>query len=173
MTKFSTTLAAALLMAASPGQTAEAQAQAHADEGDLAEKIVGTWELVSYQVEDKATGALIDAMGSAPRGRVIFTQDGWVAFNLEGTDRKPAETDADRAALMKTLVAYIGRYRIEGDQWITQVQTAWAPEWVNTEQRRSIKLHGDEADVMTPWRIMPNWDAGRLSRSIIRFRRAR
>ncbi|EIZ82824.1 hypothetical protein WYO_4700 [Methylobacterium sp. GXF4] len=173
MTKFSATLAAALLMAASPGIGAENQPPAHTDEGDLAEKIVGTWELVSYKVEDKETGALIDAMGSAPRGRLIFTQDGWVAFNLEGTDRRPAETDADRAALMKTLVAYIGRYRIEGDQWITHVQTAWAPEWVNTEQRRSITLHGDEADVMTPWRIMPNWDAGRLSRSIIRFRRAR
>ena len=173
MTNFSATLAAALLMAASPGRAAEAQPQAHADENDLAEKIIGTWELVSYQVEDKATGALIDAMGSAPRGRVIFTRDGWVAFNLEGTERKPAETDADRAALMQTLVAYIGRYRIEGDQWITQVQTAWAPEWVGTEQRRSITVNGDEANVTTPWRIMPNWDAGRLSRSIIRFRRAR
>ncbi|MCJ2057449.1 lipocalin-like domain-containing protein [Methylobacterium sp. J-048] len=173
MTKFSATLAAALLMAASPGRAADAQPQVHVDEGDLAEKIVGTWELISYHVEDKATGSLIDAMGSAPRGRVIFTKDGWVAFNLEGTDRKPAETDADRAALMKTLVAYIGRYRIEGDQWITQVQTAWAPEWVNTEQRRTITIHGDEADVTTPWRIMPNWEAGRLSRSIIRFRRAR
>ncbi len=138
-----------------PRHRGRESAPAHTDEGDLAEKIVGTWELVSYKVEDKETGALIDAMGSAPRGRVIFTQDGWVAFNLEGTDRRPAETDADRAALMKTLVAYIGRYRIEGDQWITHVQTAWAPEWVNTEQRRSITLHGDEADVMTPWRIMP------------------
>ena len=173
MTKFATTLAAALLMAASPGLTAEAPPPAHPEGDELARKIVGTWELVSYQVEDKATGALIDAMGDAPRGRVIFTQDGWVAFNLEGTDRRPAETDADRAALMKTLVAYIGRYRIEGDQWITQVQTAWAPEWVNTEQRRSIKLDGDVADVTTPWRIMPNWDAGRLSRSIIRLRRSR
>ncbi|MCJ2119854.1 lipocalin-like domain-containing protein [Methylobacterium sp. J-001] len=173
MTKFSATLAAALLMAASPGHATEAQPPIQADEDDLAAKIVGTWELVSYQVEDKATGSLVDAMGSAPRGRVIFTKDGWVAFNLEGTDRTPAETDADRAALMKTLVAYIGRYRIEGDQWITQVQTAWAPEWVNTEQRRTIAIHGDAADVTTPWRIMPNWDAGRLSRSIIRFRRSR
>lgn len=137
---------------------------------DLANRIVGTWELVSYKVEDQETGKLIDAMGSTPRGRVIFTKDGWVAFNLEGSDRKPATSDADRAALMKNFVAYIGRYRIEGDQWVTSVQTAWAPEWVGTEQRRTVKLDGAYADVTTPWRVMPNWNAGRPSRSLIRFK---
>ena len=138
----------------------------------LARRIVGTWELVSYKVEDKATGKLLDAMGETPRGRVIFTPDGWVAFNLEGSDRKPARSEADRAALMHTLVAYIGRYRVEGDQWVTSVQTAWAPEWVGTEQRRTIHIDGDTADVTTPWREMPNWDEGKPSRSLIRFRRA-
>ncbi|NHO40287.1 hypothetical protein GOB80_11460 [Acetobacter ghanensis] len=138
----------------------------------LRQNLIGTWELVSYKVEEKETGSFINAMGPAPRGRVIFTPDGWVAFNLEGSNRLPATTDADRAQLMKTLVAYIGRYRVEGDQWITSVQTAWAPEWVGTEQRRTVTVNGQYADVVTPWRKMPNWAAGRLSRSIIRFRRA-
>ncbi|WP_242400894.1 lipocalin-like domain-containing protein [Acetobacter okinawensis] len=95
-----------------------------------------------------------------------------MAFNLEGSNRLAATTDTDRAQLMKTLVAYIGRYRVEGDQWITTVQTAWAPEWVGTEQRRTVTVDGQYADVVTPWRKMPNWAAGKLSRSIIRFRRA-
>ncbi|QEO18873.1 lipocalin-like domain-containing protein (plasmid) [Acetobacter vaccinii] len=138
---------------------------------NLKKNIVGVWGLVSYKVEDKETGKMIDAMGSSPRGRVIFTPNGWVAFNLEGSDRQPAKTDEDRAHLMKTLVAYIGRYRVEGNQWITSVQTAWAPEWVGTEQRRTIEIDGDFADVITPWRKMPNWDSGKLSRSIIRFKR--
>ncbi|MGG6430652.1 lipocalin-like domain-containing protein [Acetobacter ghanensis] len=138
----------------------------------LRQNLIGTWELVSYKVEEKETGSFINAMGPAPRGRVIFTPDGWVAFNLEGSNRLPATTDADRAQLMKTLVAYIGRYRVEGDQWVTSVQTAWAPEWVGTEQRRTVTVNGQYADVVTPWRKMPNWAAGRLSRSIIRFRRA-
>jgi hypothetical protein len=30
----------------------------------LAEQIVGTWELVSYRVEDKETGKIVDAMGT-------------------------------------------------------------------------------------------------------------
>ncbi|MBF0852384.1 lipocalin-like domain-containing protein [Gluconobacter sp. R75690] len=138
---------------------------------DLKKDIVGVWGLVSYKVEDKETGRTIDAMGSSPRGRVIFTPHGWVAFNLEGSDRQPPKTDVERAHLMKTLVAYIGRYRIEGNQWVTNVQTAWTPEWVGTEQRRTIEINGDFANVITPWRIMPNWDSGKLSRSIIRFKR--
>ncbi|MFE8872989.1 lipocalin-like domain-containing protein [Acetobacter persici] len=138
---------------------------------ELKKHIIGVWGLVSYKVEDKVTGKMIDAMGSSPRGRVIFTPDGWVAFNLEGSDRQPPKTDADRAHLMQTLVAYIGRYRVEGNQWVTSVQTAWAPEWVGTEQRRTIEINGNYANVITPWRKMPNWDAGKLSRSIIRFKR--
>lgn len=141
-------------------------------DADLSRKIVGVWQLVSYEVELQATGELINAMGNHPRGRVIFTNDGWVAFNLEGTDRKPAKTEADRARLMTSLVAYIGQYRIEGDQWITSVQTAWAPEWVGTEQRRNVNIEGNIAKVITPWREMPNWAKNQMSRSIITFTRA-
>lgn len=141
-------------------------------EMSLEKAIIGTWQLVSYQVELQATGEFIDAMGEEPRGRVIFTPDGWVAFNLEGTGREPAKSDEDRAHLMNTLVAYIGRYRIEGNQWVTTVQTAWAPEWVGTEQRRTVKISGNIAQVVTPWRKMPNWAADQMSRSIIKFSRA-
>ncbi|MBB2165818.1 lipocalin-like domain-containing protein [Gluconacetobacter sp. 1b LMG 1731] len=144
----------------------------HAHSNDLAQQLIGTWKLVSYQVEDKKTGEMIEAMGETPRGRVVFTADGWVAFNLEGSDRQPAETDWDRAQLMKTLVAYIGRYRIEQDQWITDVETAWAPEWVGTEQRRTVSVEGSYATVVTPWREMPNWADRGASRSLIRFERA-
>ncbi|NHN83259.1 hypothetical protein GOB93_01200 [Acetobacter musti] len=150
----------------------EGQAEGLRDEA-LKAALTGTWELVSYQVELKETGEFIDAMGDSPRGRVIFTPDNWVAFNLEGTGRQPAATESDRAALMKRLVAYIGRYRIEGNQWITSVETAWAPEWVGSEQRRTVTTDGEYANVLTPWRHMPNWGDGKLSRSIIRFRRAR
>ena len=155
------------------GHASSASPPEHAEAGaGLADGIVGTWELVSYKVEDKETGKLVDAMGDTPRGRVIFTKDGWVAFNLEGSDRRTAATDAERASLLKTLVAYIGRYRIEGDQWVTKVQTAWIPEWVGTEQRRTVRIDGDFADVTTPWRVMPNWNDGRMSRSLIRFKHA-
>ncbi|GBR06431.1 hypothetical protein AOE01nite_12720 [Acetobacter oeni] len=153
-------------------QSALQQDESVSENEALRQRLVGTWELVSYRVEEKESGDFINAMGPAPRGRVVFTPDGWVAFNLEGSHRHPAKCDEDRIRLMKTLVAYIGRYRVEGDQWITRVETAWAPEWVGTEQRRTVEVDGSHANVTTPWRKMPNWAEGRLSRSLIRFRRA-
>lgn len=139
---------------------------------ELKKALIGTWQLVSYQVELQETGEFIDAMGATPRGRVIFTPDNWVAFNLEGSNRTPAETEDDHITLLNTLVAYIGRYRIEKNQWITTVETAWAPQWVGTEQRRTVTVDDEFARVITPWRKMPNWGGGKMSRSIIRFRRA-
>lgn len=44
---------------------------------DLKKALIGTWQLVSYQVELQETGEFIDAMGETPRGRVIFTPDNW------------------------------------------------------------------------------------------------
>src|SRR5207249_6818262 len=41
--------------------------------------------------------------------------------------------------LLNTLVAYTGTYRLEGDEWITNVDVAWNPEWVGTEQKRFFK----------------------------------
>ncbi|GBR11874.1 lipocalin-like domain-containing protein [Asaia spathodeae] len=137
----------------------------------LRQALIGTWELIAYSVEERDTACLVPAMGEAPRGRVIFTQDGWVAFNLEGEGRVPARNDADRAALLQTLVSYIGRFRIEGNAWITQIETAWVPEWVGSEQKRFVSLSGNIANVTTPWRHMPNWAPEKLTRSLIRFRR--
>jgi Lipocalin-like domain len=67
-----------------------------------------------------------------------FTAEGRVFFILTGEARKPAKSDQERAELLNTLVAYTGTYRIEGDKWITKVEVAWNPEWVGTEQARSL-----------------------------------
>ena len=53
---------------------------------------------------------------------------------LTGEGRRAAKTDQERADLMDSLVSYTGKYRLEGDTWITKVDVAWNPEWVGTEQ---------------------------------------
>jgi hypothetical protein len=85
-------------------------------------------------------------------------------FILTGEGRKPAKTSEERADLLNSLVAkYTGTYRIEGDRWITNVDVAWNPEWVGTEQARNFKIDGERLQVLTPWRIMPNWpEKGRI-----------
>ena len=136
-------------------------------------QVQGVWKLVSLEVEIQSTGQKEFPMGQKPTGYVTFTAEGRVFFVLTGEGRKPAETDQERAALLSSLVAYTGPYRLEGDKWITKVEVAWNPEWVGTEQARSFKIDGDRLQVLTPWQIIPNWPDKGMTRSILTFERSK
>jgi hypothetical protein len=135
-------------------------------------KVVGLWKLVSYEVEVQATGEKAPVMGQHPAGYVNFSPDGRVFFILTGEGRTPPKSDQDRANLLGTLIAYTGLYRVEGDRWITKVDVAWNPEWIGTEQARTFAIDGDRLQVLTPWRLMPNWADKGMTRSIVTFERA-
>jgi hypothetical protein len=136
-------------------------------------KIQGTWKLVSYEVEVQTSGERMHPMGDRPTGYAIFTPESRVFFVLTGDGRKPAKTAADKAALLDSLISYTGRYRLEGDKWITSVEVAWNPAWVGTEQARNFRLDGDRLQVLTPWRVMPNWADKGMTRSIVTFEHSR
>lgn len=139
---------------------------------DSRSAVIGTWRLLSYEVEVRSTGESFPAMGDQPTGYTIFSPEGRVWFMLTGDGREPGDSDQEQARLLDTLIAYTGRYRIEGDDWITAVDVAWNPAWVGTEQRRQFALDGDRLRVLTPWRVMPNWAEHGETRSIVTFERA-
>ena len=140
---------------------------------DDREKVIGFWKLMSYVVEVQATGQFEPVMGQHPTGYANFSPEGRVMFILTGEGRKPAKTAEERGDLLSTLVAYTGTYRIEGDRWITKVDVAWNPDWVGTEQARNFKIEGERLQVLTPWRVMPNWPEKGLQRSIVTFERSK
>ena len=41
------------------------------------------------------------------------------------------------------MVAYTGKYRVEGEEFITTVDASWNEWWNGTEQRRRFKIDGD------------------------------
>lgn len=133
--------------------------------------IHGAWMLSSYSVEVKSNGRTFAPMGTQPSGYVIFTPEGRLSFTLAADGRKAAQTNDDRAKLLNSMIAYTGTYQLEADQWITQVDVAWDPAWVGTQQVRYFKINGDQLTVTTPWRVMPNWPEEGLTRSIVRFQR--
>ena len=133
--------------------------------------ILGAWQLLSYQVEVQADGDCFTPMGNHPSGYVIFTAEGRLSFTLSAEGRQPAESTAERAALQSSLIAYTGTYRLENNRWITQVDVAWDPAWVGSEQIRFFSISDDLLTVHTPWRVMPNWPGRGLTRSIVRFQR--
>jgi len=158
-------VALAILLAATLTQSSSGE--------EAAGGIAGNWKLLSYVVEVQATGEKLPVMGERPDGYVTFLPGGRVFFMLTGEGRKPAKTDHEKAELLDTLVAYTGTYSVAGDTWTTSVDVAWNPDWIGTRQVRSFKLEGDRLDVLTPWRIMPNWPDKGMTRSIISFERSR
>ena len=135
--------------------------------------IQGAWKLVSYEVEIQTSGEIMLPMGKNPTGYVYFSPESRVWFVLTGDGRKPAKTNDEKAALLDSLVAYSGKYRLEGDKWITSVEVAWNPAWIGTEQSRTYKVEGERLQVLTPWRVMPNWADKGMTRSIITFERTK
>ncbi|ACB79867.1 conserved hypothetical protein [Methylorubrum populi BJ001] len=133
----------------------------------------GLWKLVSYEVEIRKDGETLPVMGEHPTGYAYFTPEKRVFFVLTGEGRKPAKDDAQRAQLLETLVSYTGKFRLDGDKWIADLDVAWDPKWVGTEQTRTFTLDGERLRVLTPWRVMPNWADKGETRSIVTFERAK
>ena len=134
--------------------------------------LIGIWKLISYEVEVQKTGEIFYSMGQNPSGFACFTENNYVMVTLTADKRKVATNDHEKAELLNTIVSYAGKYRVEGNEWITSVQVAWNPEWINTEQRRQFEIQKDQLRVLTSWRVMPNWADKGMQRSILTFSKA-
>ena len=117
-------------------------------ETDAGGALAGIWRLVSWQVvaED---GVARDVFGSNPTGYLILTLEGRSMALMTAENRRPGFADAERAALHRSMLAYTGRYRIEGGDFITTVDVSWNEEWNGTEQRRHYRIEGNRLYVET------------------------
>jgi hypothetical protein len=138
---------------------------------DDRDKLLGIWKLVSWESEFQATGERGPIMGKNPTGYIIFTPEGQMMAVLTAEGRKPPSTDQDRADLMKSVVAYSGIYRIEGDKWITNVDVAWNPAWLGTEQVRFFKFEGNRLHIISTWVESVRQPEKGKSRAIITYER--
>ena len=129
---------------------------ARADDNELRQKIVGTWKLVSVVYEDQETKALTPVLGEHPRGRQIATADGrWLAL-VTAEGRPVPKTDEERAQALRSMIAYTGRFRVEGGKVVTKVEAAWNEAWVGGEQTRFIRFEGDRLFIESPPMPHPN-----------------
>ena len=90
---------------------------AFAAESDL----YGTWKLVSLNSKLMDTGQMDQPRGKAPTGYVSFTPDGRVTGMIVSEKRLKPEsrdklTDQQRIDLFKTMNAYAGSYKLEGNK---------------------------------------------------------
>jgi lipocalin-like protein len=130
--------------------------------------LVGAWKLVSFQFESEGSDEHFDAYDEHPEGFAIFT-DTRVLFLLTAGDRL---TTAPASELFDHMMAYSGRYRMQGNRVITTVDSAWHPAWVGTEQTRFFRQDGDLLSLMSDYLNFPKYPGQRVRGTVMWQREA-
>lgn len=147
MTKAFAVFAAAGLMALSMTEAALAA---------RINKVVGTWRMVSAQVDPR--GANTPAYGPAPHGWLVFTDE--MTFVEVLTDPRVPKfasgvrgegTDAENRAAMAGSIGFFGRYTVDehGEFSGNRVEGATFPNWVGHQRTREQLRMTVSGDTMT------------------------
>lgn len=146
---------------------------AHPSFADDTGKFLGIWKIASWESEFQATGEREPVMGKSPTGYLIFTPEGRSMLVITGEGRKAPKTDQDRADIFKSLFAYTGMYRVEGDKYITKIDVSWNPAWIGTEQERFFRFDGDRLQVISAWVQSTTRPEKGMARAIISWERVK
>lgn len=147
--------AAAMTLALALALPAYAQTEAN--------PLVGSWKMVSFQQKKVSDGSVINPQGQSPQGRVIYAPNGRFTSFSTSSDRKvagPDMTDAERLELFKTMFAFSGTYRLEGNKVLTKTDVAWRADWVGREGGSFFKIEGDKLtfESLAPFRSVRGED---------------
>ena len=126
-------------------------------------QLVGHWNLVSF-IEQKADGSWFDALGAGAKGSNSYWDCGRMQV-LIGAPARPrlrgewaTIADRDKAACLDGMVAYAGRFSLEGERVRHHVEVCWIPNW---EGRDLIRL----ASFPTPGRLLLRTEAATEGRA--------
>ena len=132
--------------------------------------LVGNWKLQSWVMEDVESKDTKAVFGEQPNGYLVLTSSGRMMGLLTAQGRKAAQTEAEREAAYRSMLAYSGRYRLEGEKFITKVDVSWNEAWVGTEQTRVYKVDGTKLQVLSLPAPNPSF-GGKTMRGIFIFER--
>ena len=104
------------------------------------QSLVGTYKFVNQTVV--VEGVSSEPMGKNPGGYLVITPTRLVMV-CAAENRKPAKTPEEKAALLDSLVAWAGPYRLEGNKIIVKADTSWVQTWTGKDQVRNWELSGN------------------------------
>jgi len=114
---------------------------------DLASQMVGVWKRTAYVRKYVDGGEMTKPVGENPGGIATFTRGGHFTVTLLAEGRKaPAgatPTDAELAALFKTVFFGSGTYKVEGDKVILRYDSSSLPSWTGAERRITLVVSGN------------------------------
>jgi hypothetical protein len=103
------------------------------------QSLIGTYKLV--MTDNRIDGKPSAPMGKSQHGYLVITPKVYIQF-FTADERKRGISLEAKAALLDTLVAWAGPYRIEGDRITIFVDTAWTEVWKGSEHTRTFELKG-------------------------------
>ena len=74
------------------------------------------------------------------------------------------------AKAFKSMFAYSGRYRLEGESFVTEVDVASLVEWTGAQQIRTCRFVGPKLQFISKWAPSP-FDPSRTTWGVIEFER--
>ena len=111
--------------------------------------LVGAWRLISWE-NQAADGQVTYPMGTDAIGYVLYAANGRFSVTISRRGRAGfavgdllSGTTEEKARAVEGFVAYAGRYSFHGDRVIHHVELSLFPNWVGTDQQRSVELSGD------------------------------
>lgn len=115
----------------------------------IKQRILGTWQLVSFIREEQPAGAQSDVMGAQPSGYINYGSDDRVIVVITASNRnKPVgavPTPSEAAMLIKSMISYAGGYKIDTQaQTIThQIDVSWNESYTGRSQVRKYRFEND------------------------------
>ena len=119
--------------------------------------LVGVWRLVASYVVLEETGKRTELLGSEPRAYAIFEPGGRMIMIGTANDRMPGTSTAAVAELFRSMVAYSGKWSIDGEKFVTEVDVAADPGWVGTKQVRYYTFDGHTLSLRTAPLELPSF----------------
>lgn len=134
-------------------------------------ELVGTWRLLSAVMEDVETREQTHTWGESPKGWLIATAAGrWMVIQT-AEQRQAGNDEAARAAAFRSMLANSGRYRIDGDKIIIDVDISWDESWLGGQQIRLFRIDGNTLHIEALPQPYANF-GGKVMRGILRWQRA-
>ncbi|MFS4096834.1 lipocalin-like domain-containing protein [Streptomyces sp. AF1A] len=130
-----------------PHQAAAAHEQEAREE--VRRRLLGAWELVSYTARS-ADAEVIEPLGPAPYGLIVYTPGGHMSAQLGRGNRRPlaaarledAATD-ELARAAAGYVAYGGPFQVVDPTTVEHhVTTSLFPNWIGRSQVRKVSFAG-------------------------------
>jgi hypothetical protein len=119
--------------------------------GSLQQRIQGTWTMVSNVLDQGGTKS--EPYGPDAKGSVILTSNGRVSLIITRADvpkfvsnNRTTGTPEENKAAVAGSIAYFGTYTTnDADKTLVMhVEGSTYPNWVGTDQKRTIELSGDQ-----------------------------